>query len=385
MKRTILCGLIQVLRWGLQGVYGLMKLFPVRDRVCFFSRQSDKLTPDFQLLQQELQRVAPQTETVTICHRFRNGGDGAIRFAWDQLRSMYYLATSRFCVLDAYWPVVSLLKHRPSLKVIQIWHSVGKIKRSGYQTLDMASGRNGKLARALRMHRGYDYIISGGTAWEPYYCEAFDTTPDKLRHYGLPRLDWLLTQDGQRRLLEEKYPELKGKTIVLYAPTYRTYPIAPHKELTALFAGGQYALICRFHPNQRFDEELPAELHRYDEEDIFALMSACDYLITDYSSLALEGAVLDKKTLYYLFDHDRYLEENGLNIDPAAEMPGCSFESAAGLFALIDSGRYPMGELRRYQEKFLPEELGSSTRNIVSLITGAARTEASKEKEKELV
>ena len=206
MKKTILCGVIRVGAWGLQCLYEVCKLFGVKDRVCFFSRQSDTPSIDFRLIQEQLRELSPQTEQVTICHRYRDGRDGSLRFAVDQLRSMWYMATSRACVLDAYWPVVSLLRHRESLRVIQIWHAVGKIKKSGYQTLDMDSGRNGQLARALRMHRNYDYIISGGEAWAPYYCEAFDTTEDKLRSYGLPRLDWLLAQEDTRPALEEKYP-----------------------------------------------------------------------------------------------------------------------------------------------------------------------------------
>ena len=381
MKKRILCAMIAVARLGLQGLYALMKLLPVKNRACFFSRQASKPSLDFTLLQRQLGYIAPQMEIVTICHRFQDRRDGLVRFAADQLRSMYLLATSRVCVLDGYWPAVSLLRHRRELRVIQIWHSVGKIKRSGYQTLGMASGRDATLARALRMHRGYDYIISGGAAWEPYYCQAFDTTPDKLRHYGLPRLDWLLEQEDRRQALERTYPELKGRTVVLYAPTYRTYPIAPHEELTALFDADKYALICRFHPNQRFAQPLPEELRRYDGEDIFSLLSGCDYLITDYSSLALEGAALQKKTMYYLFDRERYLRQNGLNIDPAEEMPDCSFERAEDLYAAIDSGRYPLEQLHRYQEKYLPEDLGHSTRNIAMLIAGVEQTQDDKVKE----
>lgn len=374
MKKTLLCGLIRVGTWCLQLLYELMKLFAVKDRVCFFSRQSDKLTVDFQLIQQELRRMAPYMEQVTICHRYRDGRDGALRFAVDQLHSMWLMATSKACVLDAYWPVVSLLRHREDFTVIQIWHSVGKIKKSGYQTLGMASGRDARLSRALRMHRNYDYIISGGTAWTPYYCAAFDVQADCLRSYGLPRLDWLLAQEDTRPALEEKYPELVGKTLVLYAPTYRTYSIHEHRRLMELFSDAQdYALVSRFHPNQKFDDDALAGDSRYSSEDIFLWVKACDYLITDYSSLALEGAALEKKTLYYLFDYQRYTQQNGLNIDPKAMMPGCAFERAEEVFAAVCGGTYPHEELQRYRSEFLPECLGSSARNIARLIVNGKK------------
>ncbi len=381
MRKKIICGLIQLIRCLLQGLYALLKLFPVKNRVCFFSRQSDKLTLDFRLLQRELQEVAPEMEQVSICHRYRDARDGSVRFAIDQLRSMYLLATSRVCILDAYWPTVSMLTHRSELLVIQIWHSLGKIKRSGYQTLGMPSGRDPQLAKALRMHRNYDYIITGGVAWEKFYCQAFDTTPDKLCSYGLPRLDWLLKKTSTRAELEKKYPELKGRPIVLYAPTYRKYPILASEELKAAFEGSNYALICRLHPNQKIGNEQESQMDCYGKEEIFSLLVACDYLITDYSSLAIEGAALKKKTLYYLFDHDRYMQENGLNIDPAEIMPECTYKSAVEIFQAVHAGNYPMDQLLRYRSKFLPEDLGRSTQNIVSLIVGAGHEEELREVE----
>ncbi len=371
MRETVLCGSIRLLRGFFQAVYEVLKLFPTRDRVCFFSRQSDTATIDFILLQEELRKSSPQTEQIMICHRFRDHRDRAFLFAVQQVRSMYLLATSRACVLDAYWPAVCLLRHSRKLRVIQIWHSVGKIKKSGYQTLGMSSGRNRRLAAALCMHRNYSYIISGGRAWESFYCEAFDTTPDRLRSYGLPRLDWLIHQPGTRERLEKDYPELQGKSIVLYAPTYRRYPISSYRELSSLFQGTEFALICRFHPNQVFEETLPEDVLRYDREETFILLKACDWLITDYSSLALEGAALGKKTMYYLFDHDRYMKENGLNIDPAEEMPGCSFADAEEMISAMKHDAYPFQQLRRYKERYLPEDLGRSAERIVALLNGA--------------
>ena len=45
--------------------------------------------------------------------------------------------------------------------MIQMWHAIGKIKKSGYQTLDKDSGRSRAVAELLCMHRNYDYIIAG--------------------------------------------------------------------------------------------------------------------------------------------------------------------------------------------------------------------------------
>lgn len=303
-----------------------------------------------------------------ICHQFRNAHDGAVRFAWDLLRSMYYLATSRVCILDAYWPTVSLLHHKDELTVIQIWHSIGKIKKSGYQTLGQKSGRSVKMAKALKMHRNYDYVIAGGRAWNPYYCASFDIEEEKLCNYGLPRLDEILEHSDEISPLRDRYPELAGKTVVLYAPTYRKHVVEPPYELTAMFDPEKYAVICRFHPNQQFSRELDEQMCRYSEGNVFDYLQICDYFITDYSSLALEAAALQKKTLYYLFDYEQYQRENGLNIDLFNIVPHVTFQSPEDLFSMIDRDTYPLSDLMWYRRQFLPENLGKSTEKIVDLI-----------------
>ena len=105
--------LIYLMRFGLQMIYAVLKLLPTKkNKVVFLSRQSDTLTPDFEMVHQELRREDPQIEIVTICHRLEGAGSGGLKgilsFAGSTVRSMYHMATASVCVLDAYWPAVSL-------------------------------------------------------------------------------------------------------------------------------------------------------------------------------------------------------------------------------------------------------------------------------------
>ncbi len=349
-------------------LYAVLKLLPVKRRVCFFSRQSNSVTEDFSRIQQELRLYDPEVDIVSVCCRYRSERDGVFRFAKAVLKSMYYLATSRVCVIDAYWPAVSMLRHKQALKVIQIWHSMGKVKKSGYQTLGKPSGRDPALARLMCMHRNYDYIIGGGSAWNRYYCEAFDVPKEKLLNYGLPRLDRILEESDTGDELLGRYPELRGKTVILYAPTFREYEIKPPMQLLERLDPEKYQVILRFHPRQKFRDN-PDFLDRgYEKESVFDLLKICDWVITDYSSLAVEAAALNKKTLYYLYDYEAYCASNGINIDLFDIMPGCCCESEEELLQAITSRPYPQDELNWFRDKFLPPELGNSTRNIVLLI-----------------
>ena len=80
-----------------------------------------------------------------------------------------------------------------------MWHALGKIKQSGYQTLGKASGRGAEMAHLMKMHENYDYIIAGGKAWNPFYEKSFNQPQDKLVNCGLPRIDRLLAERGKNR------------------------------------------------------------------------------------------------------------------------------------------------------------------------------------------
>ena len=98
------------------------------------------------------------------------------------------------------------------------------------------------------------------------------------------------------------------------------------------------------------------------------LLTVCDYLITDYSAIAVEGAVLNKQTYYYVYDYDEYDEKNGLNINLFETMPGCVFRKASDLAEALERDEYPQELLDEYRRKYLPERMGVSTKTISNII-----------------
>ncbi len=349
-------------------IYAPMKLLPSdSNKILFLSRQSNEKTLDFAMLQQELAQKDPQLHFVTICKRSSDSKADYLSFGICMLKSMYHLATSNICILDSYWPAVCMLNHKSSLTVIQIWHALGKIKQSGYQTIGKAGGRSDIIAKELCMHKKYDYIIAGGKAWNPYYCASFGTTPDKLVNIGLPRIDYLLAQEASNReKIYEHYPEFRDKTVLLYAPTFRKgievnwLPLAQNMDFK------KYILIVKGHPNQPLSCDIPQVYACHDFKAV-ELLSVCDYLITDYSAIAIEGAILNRKTYYFVYDYDEYTSKNGTNIDLFKEMPGCVFKSATELCHAIEK-EYPENVLQSYRQRFLPESLGHSTELLSDMI-----------------
>ncbi|MEG1067360.1 MAG: CDP-glycerol glycerophosphotransferase family protein [Anaerovoracaceae bacterium] len=360
---------INIFKICMKIVYGILKIFPTdKNKVLFLSRQSNELSLDFQLLKDQLLEQRPDVKIVAICNRMADGKDGYLKFAWSMVRSMYHLATATVCVLDAYWPTVSILNHKKALTVIQMWHALGKIKQSGYQTLGKDSGRSEKTSKLLCMHEKYDIIIAGGKAWNEFYCGSFNTTEDKLLNIGLPRIDHLInTEEQNKEAVYKIYPKLKEKTVLLYAPTFRRNMEWQWEQLLEAIDYDKYILIIKGHPNQQITCDNPAVL-TCPEFKAVDLLAVADYLITDYSAIAIEGAVLNKKTYYFVSDYDEYKSKNGLNIDLFETMPGCVFRDAKDLAFALENTEYNKQALDHYREKYLPQNLGQQAETLAKVV-----------------
>lgn len=352
-------------------IYFFLKLIPInRKKIVFISRQTNEINVDFRMIKEEIEKRDSTIKMVFLCKRFEKGLMNGIKYGFTLLKQMYHLATSRMAIIDSYCIPVCILKHKKELKILQIWHSIGKIKKSGYQTLDTPSGRTSKMAKLMCMHKNYNAIIAGGIAFNKFYKEGFNVSEDVLLNYGLPRIDYLIktTQEKESKVYI-KYPELVNKKIVYYAPTFRTYEVDGPKKLIDIYNPDDFALILTCHPNQKLDVD-ENKIYRLNlkEFTVADILKVCDYIITDYSSIALEAAVLKKRTLYYLYDYEQYMKNNGLNLNPKESMPTCAFEKPEDIINIIKNDNYDDEALQKYIKNYLPKELGKSTKLIVDYI-----------------
>ena len=360
-----------LLRWVLNFIYFFMKLAPTHDnRIVFLSRQSDTPSEDYVCLKEKISELRPDAEILMITQRADSNAKSMLRFAGATLKSMRYLATSRVCILDGYWPAVSVLNHKKELAVIQLWHAMGKIKKSGYQSLGKKFGRSDMIAKEMRMHRNYDVIIAGGRAFNPFYCASFGTTEDKLYNVGLPRMDILRENVQKSRVRFYKmYPWLRGKKIVLYVPTFRKGQILDPKELVENFDfDDDQWLVVKRHPNQQLRLSSVRPGLTCSRLPTSVVLSVADAVITDYSAVTIEAAILNKPVYFYLFDYEDYLSHNGLNVNLADEFPDSTFYDAKSLLKAIDDDNYDFENYRRFREKYLPDQNGRATDKIASLV-----------------
>lgn len=363
--------LIILLKLFLKTIYFFMKLLSVNNKkVVFISRQSDKITLDFQMISDKLLEENPNIKVVFLCNRIKKNLIGTIKYLFITLKQMYHLATSKVCVIDSYCIPVCILKHKKTLTILQIWHSIGKIKKSGYQTLDSKCGRSKEIAELLCMHKNYTNIIAGGTAFNKFYIEGFNCNKEIILNYGLPRIDYLINKEKElKENIYQKYPLLKNKKVIYYTPTFRTYEVNGVDELIKEYKKHKkdLILIVREHPNQKIEIKDKSVMRCYEFSSV-ELLSIADYVITDYSSISLEAAILNKKVLFYLYDYDRYMNDNGINLDFSKILPSCSSKSIKDLFNIIINDKYDDVSYQKFRKKYLPKELGNSTLKIKNYI-----------------
>jgi CDP-ribitol ribitolphosphotransferase len=306
-------------------------------RICFLSRQADELSLDFKLLIEALQPLLPDWQISYYCYHDSGSFSRRLKGTLAQLR---LVASSRLCVVDGYCPAVSIPELNPQTAVVQIWHSLGAIKKFGWQSLDTPAGRSRQQAEGLCMHRNYSLIIASGEGPRRAYAEAFGYPLEKIEPLGLPRMDYLLSNfsDEQDAGTDTGIgTEANPNTItILYAPTFRkgdsqTLINDYLAQLQAELPATSYQLITSKHQQDSAGPVLSPRAIQNRE-----LLCRADYVVTDYSALAFSAGLIGKKVLFFVPDIDQYRRSPGLNIDLEQLFPTICFRQAAALRAYIE-------------------------------------------------
>jgi CDP-ribitol ribitolphosphotransferase len=371
--------LIAAAAWFARGLYGAMKtVLPLRHKIVFLSRQSDAPSRDLLLLADALESRDPDLEIVMSCRMIGETPGARFISAIAMVGQMYHLATSRACVVDGYVIPVSLLDHRPGLFVVQMWHALGAIKKFGHQAVGRPAGHSADIAAAMRMHRNYDLVLCGGPASVPVFAEAFGSDPSIVVPLGLPRIDCLLRAAAARdsestpagfAALREAFPVLADpdRRVVLYAPTLRRGGADRYPDVAARFADARYTLIIKPHPleSSRIEGENVVNAQGV---DILDLLPYCSAVITDYSAVAFEAAVIDVPAYFYVYDIDDYARDNGLNLDVLTEMPQAASRSIGELADRIEADDTHPELTRMLKERYASAPEGCAGRIADAII-----------------
>ena len=339
------------------------KLFPLKERVCFYSIRSDgKLLENAELVYEKL-----DCEKVVLANMLPHKRKLIIKI-------YFYLLTSKVIVTDDYLKYLRYITLRKKQKVVQIWHACGAFKKFA---LDAPSKMSEKMER--KTHSRYDVVCVSSDYVRKFYASAFGVSEEKIIPAGVVRTDKLFDEkmlEKSKENLFKKYDYLRGKKIYLYAPTFREnssgyyhFDLQVDFEKLSRELSENEIFVLKRHPvmkEEYFEKGRFSNIFDLSDESVIDLTIACDTLITDYSSVIFEAALLKKKMVFYCPDIDTY--ERNFYLDYTSELPGEIVKNSDELLDKIRSAK-----TGKKTEEFVERQLsacdGKSTQRIAKIIS----------------
>lgn len=238
------------------------------------------------------------------------------------------LARAKYVFLNDNFMPMADMKFSKDAVITQLWHGEGAFKRFGLMT----ELNEDVAARAKKCSEKLTYAICTSESVVPYYAEAFGIDKAKVLPSGSPRNDYLFREmknkEALRKEFDDKYPECKGKKLVLYAPTFRDTPDKDKALLDSIYPkafsdkyGDEYTLLIKLHPRIH-SATVPDGAIDATALDTAKLTIICDILITDYSSICMDFALLSKPCIFYANDLDEYEAERSFCCGYKDYVPG---------------------------------------------------------------
>jgi CDP-glycerol glycerophosphotransferase len=288
----------------------------------------------------------------------------------------YYLALARaqYWVDNQGFPREAV--KRPQTTYIQTWHG-SAYKLMGVDAPETKRGTRAQRARLQEMVDRFDHFLIRSEQDAHTLVKGLGVRADLIRS-GYPRNDALINREDPAAL-RKKLKLTDGRKVVLYAPTFRTDPNGrPQKRLEMPFdlerfaheLGETHVLLVR--PHYLSTVVVPPSLsgtvrNVADVDDVTSLLLLTDTLVTDYSSIMFDYALLDRPMVFFAPDLDEYVRSRGAYFDLKEHAPGPVVAEPDELFAALrDLDRDTYAKQRRaFVERFGEYDQGTAAKQVV--------------------
>ena len=291
------------------------------------------------------------------------------------------LAKSKYIFLNDNFLAIAFMNFNKGSKIFQLWHAPGAFKKFAASSSDNKE----EIAVIAKASKKTDYLFITSENIKDFYRDAFRIDGNKIKSFGIPRTDYYFEDKDFKKLRENfdnKYPLAKNKKIILYAPTFRDNEgdnnvfnyLDLEKFNNAL--SEEYVLALRLHPkiNQFFKGDIDTKADFIDVSDYKneqELMLISDLLITDYSSIMIEFALLNKPIIFFTYDYERYLtKDRGFYYGFESNVPGDIVKTDDELIKLIKEGNYNTEKRDSFLKMQFDYTDGNSSKRIVDFILG---------------
>lgn len=314
--------------------------------------------------------------------------EGAKIVAYRSIKYFYYMSKAKFWVINV--KMTDEIKKKPNQIYLQTWHGT-PLKRlaKDIQTSKDATFYRTKMSYEDMVKsydvdvKKYNYMISPNKFCSEVFPSAFGINKERLIETGYPRNDFITNATSEDIAdIKKKYEIPENKKVILYAPTWRdnSYVAAGYTfELKADFLkwkeilGDNYIVLFKPHYNiiNKYEGEtlggflvsVPAEA------EINELYVISDILITDYSSVFFDYAVLNRPIYFYMYDLDSYKDElRGFYLDIYTELPGKIYEDETTILNDIKNHIYDNDRLIEFNQRFNHAQTGDCAKKVIDIV-----------------
>ncbi|MEK5444557.1 CDP-glycerol glycerophosphotransferase family protein [Fredinandcohnia sp. FSL W7-1320] len=362
---------------GFRFLYRLFCLLPLKHkRILFASDSRSELSGNFKYIYEEM-----IIKNLDLDYRFALKDSIDTKKTFKEIAILaYLLATSRFILIDDFYPMVYPLKIRKGADLIQVWHAAGAFKKFGYSRMGLPGGPSPTSLN----HKNYTKVIVSSKNVIKQYAEGFGVSEDKIYPIGVPRTDIFFSKefiDKTKKELYSLFPFLEKKKIILYTPTFRgngqstaNFPI-DEINVSLLYEqlNADYIFIYKLHPFIKNTKIFPEMYNEFfvdfsNYKEVNDLLLVADILITDYSSVCFEFALLNKPMIFFAFDLDKYTMERDFYYEYTSFVPGKIVKTSTELVNVIHSNDFMTEKIKPFVDKFFDQKDGKSSERFVNEI-----------------
>ena len=356
----------------LGAVAAVARRLPVRREVLFASSRDRQLGPQLAAISAALTAADPSLPQRKQLAPYGYGLTAKVAYLLHLIGATWSLQRARVTVIDNAWLPAHITTPRAGCSVIQVWHAEGAYKRFGHATRGASSDVDGALHELI--HSGYSDALVSSESVRPAYAEAFRMPLNHIHAVGPLRGAWLANSaavDLRKTTLLARYPELSGKRVLLYAPTFRGRGAQRETQLTispdaiAAALPHDWIVAIKAHPlvpitaKSSGAESTSGRCGTLSAATpIDELFPIADALFTDYSSSIFLWSLLERPLLLAVADADAYAQDPGLFLDPrSSDSIGTRVNSAqevvAALTAVGSSAAVDQARQRAFAERYL--------------------------------
>lgn len=301
----------------------------------------------------------------------------------------FYMSKAKYWIINCKMP--KYICKKDDQVYLQTWHGT-PLKRLGHDIVapeDATFYRSGATFEEMTGSYDtdaarYNYMISPNKFCTEVFQTAFGINRERLIETGYPRNDFITNATQEDIInLKKKFHLPLDKKVVLYAPTWRdnSYVAAGYTfELQADFSkwkeilGDDYIVVFKPHyliiNKYENDHSLDGFLYSINASaDINELYVLSDVLITDYSSVFFDYAVLNRPIYFYMYDLEQYKEElRGFYLDIYKELPGHIYEQEEELLLDIKTNVYDYSFLETFNVRFNSEQSGDCAKKVIDIV-----------------